>query len=910
MLSIRLLGFGQVTKRIAVLQSAITHVLNLYGIQAFPEGSWTINLETFNRLVERIVSRANDKRPPGMALFVSGEVTPALIERGYKPGALPAARQPAPAQPMPTTVTIPAQPRPTPIVAIAPQPIQPPARYPLPGSVMLPVIVPPSPQFPEVALPTPRKSNAWLWIGGILTLYLLARHEAPHRSRSSRSGQDAGRSLSSLVGLEGCRDKEGKFIPVPQCTGRRIPEKELKEKAPAEPYGAFWFNVVKGGTKIKQIPKDVIGADFEKYLNADKGRSYLVFGYGLESAEKELTENLQRIREMRKEYGGGFISDSPTKQTLKLPGQPTLTYHVQPVVDYEAFTEFTKGHNVKDLVSSWLMITRGKVPAAAPAKVDSREALKYLREQVPKYKTAEAFETAFRNKNFSSSGKLIAAKDRATMRSAWLRETGDYTEAQRAAMARSGATDPFDISRGQPLVSDHGYANLMVFWDAVKAETTEIPEPVAPVPKVDRWMEGRPFTKDDTNRYNAFTFHPIDDLNDQFTGMIQPKLDEVDRLMKKYEVKEIPEEVQTGLMWYRRRAYEYLQRMIYSRLNAPGSFVVGPSNYNVKKHNKTIAGDEKYRAALDVSGKKLDTAISKTITRRKTGRKAVAVSDREKWEATAVVTKRNKFGKLTETDFIENLKKKPEPELTDWDKTLLNPRSTFRAQIRAEGRTLHARLIAEAFERGVTIDPEVVAEYPDLARPKIDLTQDDATKWRKWEERKPPILLNPEHSISKEDAYIVQDRSQRKSTEQGWDYSIVDGVPLLFDQAKSIPMIVHKSMKELGTFDVSYVPTGSLLAAQHSPLDSKTKAIGIVRDWIAQNPDGFISDFDRPSKERLIYDYPHLRDVFHDLNVAKTGKRKHIEGDHPKDEDLSDLKGIGAVLQAASTVYSLAKLAL
>lgn len=199
MLSIRLVGLGQLTERTAALQSAITHVLNLYGIRAFPDGAWTVNLEMFNKLVERIVSRANETQPPGMALFVSGKVAPALIERGYKPGSLPLTREAAPA-PATQTVTIPAQPRPAPIVDIAPQPTEAPARYPLPGSVMLPVIIPPSPEFPEVALPTPRKSNAWLWIGGILALYLLGRHETPHRSRSSsRSGQDAGR-LSGLSG--------------------------------------------------------------------------------------------------------------------------------------------------------------------------------------------------------------------------------------------------------------------------------------------------------------------------------------------------------------------------------------------------------------------------------------------------------------------------------------------------------------------------------------------------------------------------------------------------------------------------------------------------------------------------------------------------------------------------------------
>ena len=294
MLSIRLLGLGQLTERIAVLQSAITHVLNLYGIQAFPDGVWTINLETFNRLVERIVSRANDTRSPGMALFVSGEVAPAVVERGYKPGTLPLARQPAPA-PATQTVTIPAQPRPTPIVAIAPQPIQAPARYPLPGSVTLPVIVPPSPQFPETILPTPaKKSNAWLWIGGILALYLLARHETPHRSRSSRSGQGAGRPLS---GPEGCRDKEGKFIPVPQCIGKRTPKKEMRDTL--RELDGETIEIPEGDLRLKVWEK---GGKFRLYVKLDSPKYNKIkdIGYITDKAWDEL------------EYKGGLAYSQKT----------------------------------------------------------------------------------------------------------------------------------------------------------------------------------------------------------------------------------------------------------------------------------------------------------------------------------------------------------------------------------------------------------------------------------------------------------------------------------------------------------------------------------------------------------------------------------------------------------------------
>lgn len=60
MLSIRFLGLGLISERMALLQSAITYVLNLSPVQPFPHGAWTINLETFNRFVQKIVIRGND----------------------------------------------------------------------------------------------------------------------------------------------------------------------------------------------------------------------------------------------------------------------------------------------------------------------------------------------------------------------------------------------------------------------------------------------------------------------------------------------------------------------------------------------------------------------------------------------------------------------------------------------------------------------------------------------------------------------------------------------------------------------------------------------------------------------------------------------------------------------------------
>ncbi len=438
-----------------------------------------------------------------------------------------------------------------------------------------------------------------------------------------------------------------------------------------------------------------------------------------------------------------------------------------------------------------------------------------------------------------------------------------------------------------------------------------VQEPVKEPKPESAWMAEKPFTEEDTHDFNRYTFYPIKDLNAEFEGMIKPKLEEVDRQMKKYAAKEIPAEVQTALIWYRRRSYEYLKRKIFSRNNAPGAAIVGPSKYNQTKHNKVIAADQKYYENLQTSGKKLDAAIRKHIAVKPSGKKAVSKGDLERWEAVAIKTKRTAFGKLGLEHYLETVRKIPESERNRDQKSILDEKSTFRPKVRAIARNLHARIIEDAFERGVTIDADVLAEYPDLARPKIDVVKADRSpsshsNWLKWEKDKPPILLNPDHKIPAAQAYLVQDRSQRKSKERGWDYSVVDALPIKFSQAEDVPLIVHKSVKTPGTFDVTHVESGAVMASGSNPLDSKTKAIEQVKDWIARDMPGFRQSAEKASYRRDTADYPHFHKVFHSLKDAKQGTRRHIFADYTKPDDLTDLSGIGNILQALNALAALA----
>jgi len=129
--------------------------------------------------------------------------------------------------------------------------------------------------------------------------------------------------------------------------------------------------------------------------------------------------------------------------------------------------------------------------------------------------------------------------------------------------------------------------------------------------------------------------------------------------------------------------------------------------------------DKKYWEKLETSGRKLETAIKKTITRGRGGKPAVSVKEREKWQGIAVKTKRTQFGKLVLENQIAYNKANPDKAPKSID--LSDPKSTFRATVRAQGRNIHARMVLDAHQRGLEIDPEVMAQYPALTANTADM---------------------------------------------------------------------------------------------------------------------------------------------------------------------------------------------
>jgi hypothetical protein len=458
-------------------------------------------------------------------------------------------------------------------------------------------------------------------------------------------------------------------------------------------------------------------------------------------------------------------------------------------------------------------------------------------------------------------------------------------------------------------------------WDArevkrIMAEPEPMKAPTPTKPKgepggepVDVWMKDNPFTKDDNSKYNAFrmSWSGDRDINEEFHTSIKNKIDLARERMDQYGIEETPEEIKTAIWWLRRRAYEYYQRMIYSGLNAPGSFVVGPSKYNVKKHNKVIAGDQKYWDKLEQSRNKFDIALKKMGEGK---RSKTEISDLERLAPEAVVRKRKKFGEWWLDHIIELEEAKPVSEQNRHIMSYKDPKSTFRSTVRKHGREVHKNIIKFAFEEGLEVDPAVLAEYPDLARPQIDVVETDKAAWShspwlKWEREKAPIIRNPEEGmkIPEVQRYLVQDRSERKSTEKGFDFSFVEGTRVKFKGLESMPLIIHKSTKTPLTLDISYVPTGHVVASQYNPLQSKDRPINTIREWVEQDGADETAKMIEGAanrrgilKRRFIHDYPHLTKLNFDLTAGKVGKeQEYIDADSPDQRKVftgGDLKGV------------------
>jgi hypothetical protein len=125
------------------------------------------------------------------------------------------------------------------------------------------------------------------------------------------------------------------------------------------------------------------------------------------------------------------------------------------------------------------------------------------------------------------------------------------------------------------------------------------------------WMRDNPFTKDDIERYNAFSHFDVN-INREFNAKVRQKEVAVKDRLAEYGIYEIPNDVKKALYYYRKALYDFYVDDARARGIAPPVSVVGPSKYrgNIERAERIM---DKALERVDIAEKYLGRAVERNI---------------------------------------------------------------------------------------------------------------------------------------------------------------------------------------------------------------------------------------------------------------------------------------------------------
>jgi len=219
------------------------------------------------------------------------------------------------------------------------------------------------------------------------------------------------------------------------------------------------------------------------------------------------------------------------------------------------------------------------------------------------------------------------------------------------------------------------------------------------------YMQSSPITKELQRRFDSTTFSPYD-LNKDFNDSVANRENEVSEKLSKYGITEIPADIQTALAYYRKSLYEFL---VTKANQVPGPMVTGPSKYNYRKLEKSIAREDKAIDSVSIAKEYLRKALDRNTKGRRT---TVQEASHNQWKYEALHTPKKEFANKV----FQSAYDKANPNLrADYDA------GVFVTVVKNKGRKYHAELIDEAIREGLEIDPIVKKDYPEkfgLEKPK------------------------------------------------------------------------------------------------------------------------------------------------------------------------------------------------
>jgi tetratricopeptide (TPR) repeat protein len=125
------------------------------------------------------------------------------------------------------------------------------------------------------------------------------------------------------------------------------------------------------------------------------------------------------------------------------------------------------------------------------------------------------------------------------------------------------------------------------------------------------WMRDNPFTKEDVERFNAFS-HVDLDINREFNAKVTHKEAAVKAKLAEYGIYEIPNDVKKALYYYRKALYDFYMDEARARAIAPPVSVVGAYKYrgNVEKAERIV---DRALERIEIAEKYLDRAVNRNI---------------------------------------------------------------------------------------------------------------------------------------------------------------------------------------------------------------------------------------------------------------------------------------------------------
>ena len=266
------------------------------------------------------------------------------------------------------------------------------------------------------------------------------------------------------------------------------------------------------------------------------------------------------------------------------------------------------------------------------------------------------------------------------------------------------------------------------------------------------YMQSSPISKELQHRFEQTTFYPYD-MNKEFNESVEARETEAINKLKNYGYREIPEDVQTALAYYRKSLYDFL---VTKAIQVPGPMITGPSKYNYKKLDKSIAREDKAFQSVEIAKEYLEKAVKRNTKGKST---TVQQESRTRWKAEAIHTSKKEFANKV----FQAAYDRASPSL---QKNYDN--GAFVTSIKNKGRKFHKELIDEAVAEGIEIDPIVKKDYPEkfgiesqakARKPKTDAFYDEFIKKQQESERIAQEWSRP----SREKAEIIKKRIEERN---------------------------------------------------------------------------------------------------------------------------------------------------